>query len=144
MDLRKKTIELWRNKTKSQSFIHMTDRVHQILQRRAGNKMHPCWVFTNGDRTSHRRLSTTYLNEAIRKSGIDSTVHKLRHAYATKMLKAGLTLNDVRLLLGHSSIQTTQRYQHLESNDVSPKAVAILNQQNVERNRSKIKIVKGG
>jgi site-specific recombinase XerC len=59
------------------------------------------------------------------------------------MLKVGMTLNDVRLLLGHSSIQTTQRYQHLESNDVSPKAVSILNQQNVERNRSKLKIVGG-
>jgi hypothetical protein len=52
-----------------------------------------------------------------------------------------MTLNDVRLLLGHASIQTTQRYQHLESNDVSPKAVAILNRQNFERNRAMIKVV---
>lgn len=36
------------------------------------------------------------------------------------MLKEGLSLNDVRLLLGHASIRTTLRYQHLESNDVSP------------------------
>ena len=57
-----------------------------------------------------------------------------------------LTCSDTLMrwvLLGHSSIQTTQRYQHLESNDVSPKAVVILNQQNVERNRSKLKIVGG-
>ncbi len=57
------------------------------------------------------------------------------------MLKEELTLNDLRLLLGHSSIQTTQRYQHLESSDVSPKAVEILNRQNVARNRAKIKLV---
>jgi site-specific recombinase XerD len=61
--------------------------------------------------------------------------------FATKMLKEGMTLNDVRLLLGHASIQTTQRYQHLESSDVSPKAVAILNRQNVERNRTKMKAI---
>jgi hypothetical protein len=39
--------------------------------------------------------------------------------------------------------KTIQRYRHLESNDVSPKAVAILNQQNVERKRSKLKVVGG-
>ena len=38
-----------------------------------------------------------------------------------------MTLDDVRLLLGHG-------YQHLESSDVSPKAVAIVNRQSVERN----------
>lgn len=57
------------------------------------------------------------------------------------MLKQGLTLSDVRLLLEHASIQTTQRYQHLESNDVSPKAMAILNRQNVVRNRARLKVV---
>lgn len=57
------------------------------------------------------------------------------------MLKEGLTLNDVRLLLGHAPIQTTQRYQHPESSDIPPKAVAILNRQNVERNRAKMKVV---
>jgi hypothetical protein len=48
-----------------------------------------------------------------------------------------------RVLFGHSFIQTTQCYQHLESNDVSPRVVSILNQQNVERNRSKLKVVGG-
>lgn len=57
------------------------------------------------------------------------------------MLKEGLTLNDGRLLLGHSSIQTTRDYQHLGSSDASPKAVEILNSQNVARNRAKIKLV---
>ena len=69
------------------------------------------------------------------------TVHWLWHTFATKMLNVGMTLNDIRLLLGHSSIQTTQRYQHLESIDVSPKAVEILNKQNVARNRAKFKLV---
>ena len=52
-----------------------------------------------------------------------------------------MTLNDVRVLLGHSSIQTTLRYGHREASDASPKAVAILNGHQVARNREKIKAV---
>lgn len=141
VDLKNKTVELWRHKTKTESFIHMTDQMHRIFQRRFENKMHDRWVFTNRERTNHRSGNTSYINVAIRKSGVDRSVHKLRHTFATKLLKEGLSLNDVRLLLGHASIQTTQRYQHLESNDISPKAVAILNRQNAEVGRAKIRIV---
>ena len=139
IDLTRKTIELWRGKTDTASYIYMTDRVHRLLQRRVESKMHETWVFTNWERTSHRTDNTTYLNQTIKAAGVPYTVHTLRHTFATKMLKAGMTLNDVRVLLGHSSIQTTLRYGHLEASDASPKAVAILNSQNVERNRAKIK-----
>jgi integrase len=142
VDLVRKTIELWRGKTKSASYVYTTDRVHRILQRRAKNKRHEQWVFTNWDRTGHRTDNTTYLNLAMRAAGIPYSVHTLRHTFATKMLKAGMTLNDVRVLLGHSSIQTTLRYGHLEASDASPKAVAILNEQSVARNRAKIRAVR--
>ena len=36
--------------------------------------------------------------------------HKLRHAMATRTLEAGATIFDVKELLGHSSIATTQVY----------------------------------
>jgi hypothetical protein len=39
--------------------------------------------------------------------------------------------------------KTIRSHHRLESSDVSPKAVAILSQQNVERNRSKLKVVGG-
>jgi integrase len=141
VDLVRKTIELWRGKTKSASYVYITDRVHQILQRRAKSKRHEQWVFTNWDRTGHRTDNTTYLNRTMRAAGIPYSVHTLRHTFATKMLKAGMTLNDVRVLLGHSSIQTTLRYGHLEASDASPKAVAILNAQNVTQNRAKLHVV---
>jgi integrase len=141
VDLKNRTIELWRKKTSAESFIFMTDRVHQILQRRASTEIHPLWVFTNWKRTGHRSLNTSYLNALIKSLGIPHTVHTLRHTFATKLLKAGMTLLEVKELLAHSSIATTQRYAHLEVSHASPKAVAIINQQTVEKNRAKLKAV---
>lgn len=40
--------------------------------------------------------------------------HKLRHTFASWCLKEGLTLKELQVLLGHSSMQTTLGYVHLQ------------------------------
>lgn len=41
-----------------------------------------------------------------------ATPHKMRHAYATRLLEAGATIYEVSCLLGHSSISVTEVYLH--------------------------------
>jgi integrase len=41
-------------------------------------------------------------------------IHDLRHTYATTLRSSGVTLLDIKELLGHQDLQTTQRYAHFD------------------------------
>ena len=54
--------------------------------------------------------------ERIRKNANleDVRLHDLRHTFASIAVSSGVSLYEVGKLLGHTSIQSTQRYAHLE------------------------------
>jgi integrase len=141
IDLNAKTIDVFRKKTGTSTKLQMTNRVHEVLQRRFENKKHEKWVFTNEAMDDHRRDATTYLNEVLYKAGLPYTVHQLRHTTASQLLARGMTLAEIKEILGHSSIVTTSRYAHLEANSASKKAAEVLNSRNVENSRKGLKIV---
>ncbi len=67
------------------------------------------------------RLSACMVHEIL-KSYTDNkriTVHSLRHACATHMLKRGADIIHIQKLLGHSSPKTTEIYTKLFPNDLS-------------------------
>jgi integrase len=52
----------------------------------------------------------------------DVRVHDLRHTFASLLINKGVSIYEVQKLLGHSSIQMTQRYAHLSPNTLAERA----------------------
>ncbi|MFB7000868.1 tyrosine-type recombinase/integrase, partial [Streptomyces virginiae] len=55
------------------------------------------------------------------------TPHTFRDTYAARLVPAGVSLQKVSQLLGHSNILMTQKYAHLCPDALGAEAVAVLN-----------------
>lgn len=105
--------------TKDRIFI-ISDMFKKDLLDYMEKKGYGEYIFTvNGRKMSPRGIQHAIKNSAKR-AGIKKNihVHTLRHSFATHLLENGVDIRKIQHLLGHSSLQTTQIYTQISSEEI--------------------------
>jgi len=110
-------------KNNSEMIIPVAPQCHEILNEwRASSKGK--MVFSDMSLVSIRkRLAKDCERAGIDTDGVD--LHALRHTFATTLMRKGIPIPVISKLLGHKSIQTTERYLHVDQQEAA-KALANL------------------
>lgn len=130
MDLFRKTVKVKISKRKKKLKQHskkkykgipMSDTLFQMLLRRSKVQHISGRLFWVSSSTVRQEFE-----EAVERAKLkDFHFHDLRHAFATRLVQAGVNLYVVKELLGHESIKTTERYAHHYPESLRPSVMLL-------------------
>jgi integrase/recombinase XerC len=80
----------------------------------------PVFLNNRGERITTRSVARI-VEKHLRQAGITVKMgpHGLRHTFATHLLNSGADLRVIQEMLGHASLSTTQRYTHLNLDELT-------------------------
>jgi len=97
----------------------MNTNVKTSLQKRFKERLNDQFVFTEegGNHLDYNHVTERHFMVAQKDAGLSKIIrfHDLRHTFASHFMMNGGNLYTLQKLLGHSDIQTTMIYAHLDA-----------------------------
>ncbi|MGE4421490.1 MAG: tyrosine-type recombinase/integrase [Pseudodesulfovibrio sp.] len=126
VDLEGRTILCLNTKGKRDRVVPMTERLHGLfsgMERGGDGEL----VFPTRLGTRHEQVPSAFvrgvaeskLNQDVDDPKMKVSFHTLRHSYASRLVKQGVSLYHVQKLLGHSTPVMTARYSKLANEDLT-------------------------
>jgi len=121
LDLEKRQL-LVRGKGDKELVVPLTDQVVEAIQaylpHRTKTQSRHLFVSAWKGQPIHGRCINRMLQIVIQKAGMKGqgiTPHKLRHTFATHLIRNGVDTRTVQELMGHSELETTAKYLHSDT-----------------------------
>jgi integrase/recombinase XerD len=93
------------------------EAIQHYLEHRKKTSSRRLFVSQTGEPIAGRVINRM-LKRLLGKAGLagkDITSHKLRHTFATHLIRNGVDIRTVQELLGHSELETTAKYLHSDT-----------------------------
>lgn len=120
VDFKNNQLYIAPHKGEKYRYIPLDLELKKALEKAKQGRKKEIYVINVGDTTKRDRkdyLSTPYIDHTAQLP-FKCFLHKLRHTFASHLVQAGIDLYRVKELMGHSSIQMTERYAHLAPTDL--------------------------
>jgi len=121
LDLEKRQL-LVRGKGDKERVVPLTDQAAEAIQaylpHRTKTQSRYLFVSAWKGQPIHGRCINRMLKIVIHKAGLEGqgiTPHKLRHTFATHLIRNNVDIRTVQELLGHSELETTAKYLHSDT-----------------------------
>ena len=114
-----------KSKNKNQRIIPLHDKVLELLDKYLSERLplinNALFTGNTNNRIHHNSLKNLF-DRYIKISGLSGkgyTTHTLRHTFATRLLNKDVSLVNIKNLMGHRSLESTQIYLHVTSKELT-------------------------